>query len=231
MKLREVIEDVETTPGKVFDIGVQLLIVVSLICFSLETLPNLSDVHKSYLRNAEIFFVIIFTLEYLLRVFVAKPRAKFVFSFFGIIDFLSIAPFYLFAGVGTQYLRSLRLLRLVRTLKLVRYSDAAKRLHRALLVAKEEIVLYLVFTVFLLFFASVGIYHFENPAQPDVFSSIFHCLWWSVTTLTTVGYGDTYPITAGGRIFTFFVLIIGLGVVAVPAGLVASALSTAREDD
>jgi len=98
-----------------------------------------------------------------------------------------------------------------------------------LLIAKEEIILYLMFTILLLFLSSVGIYYFENPAQPEIFSSVFHSLWWSVTTLTTVGYGDAYPITTGGRIFTFFVLIVGIGVVAVPAGLVSSALAEARE--
>ena len=81
----------------------------------------------------------------------------------------------------------------------------------------------------LLFIVSAGIYFFENEAQPEVFNSIFHSAWWSIVTLTTVGYGDVYPITIGGKIFTFFVLIIGVGVVAVPAGLVATSLSKARE--
>ena len=78
------------------------------------------------------------------------------------------------------------------------------------------------------YLSGVGIYYFENEAQPEAFSSIFHSLWWSVITLTTVGYGDIYPITAGGKIFTFFILIIGLGIVSIPAGLIASALSKAR---
>ena len=87
----------------------------------------------------------------------------------------------------------------------------------------------MVVIVILLFIVSAGIYFFENQAQPDVFKSIFHSSWWSIVTLTTVGYGDVYPITLGGKIFTFFVLIIGVGVVTVPAGLVATALSKARE--
>ncbi|WP_411710902.1 potassium channel family protein [Legionella septentrionalis] len=95
--------------------------------------------------------------------------------------------------------------------------------------AKEELVLFLSAALIILFLAGVGIYYFENEAQPEVFSSVFHSLWWAVATLTTVGYGDIYPVTVGGKIFTFFVLVIGLGVVAVPAGMVASALSKARE--
>jgi voltage-gated potassium channel len=86
-------------------------------------------------------------------------------------------------------------------------------------------------TLLLLYLSAVGIYYFEHDAQPDLYSSVFHSLWWAVATLTTVGYGDVYPITVGGRIFTFLVLLVGLGVVSVPAGLVASALSKAREMD
>jgi voltage-gated potassium channel len=82
-----------------------------------------------------------------------------------------------------------------------------------------------------LYLAGVGIYQFEHDAQPEVFSSVFHCLWWATTTLTTVGYGDAFPITAGGRIFTFFVLVVGLAIVAVPTGLMASALTQARDDE
>jgi voltage-gated potassium channel len=114
-------------------------------------------------------------------------------------------------------------------LKLARYSEAVKRFHRAFIIVKEELALFLFIALIVLYLAGVGIYYFENPAQPEAFSSIFHSLWWAVATLTTVGYGDIYPITVGGKLFTFFVLVIGLGVVSVPAGLVASALSKARE--
>ncbi|NAX22288.1 potassium channel family protein, partial [Vibrio sp. V39_P1S14PM300] len=103
--------------------------------------------------------------------------------------------------------------------------------HQAFKIAKEELALFLAVSLIVLYLASVGIYYFENPVQPEVFSSIFHSLWWAVATLTTVGYGDIYPITPGGKVFTFFVLIVGLGIVSIPAGLVASALSKAREMD
>jgi len=90
-------------------------------------------------------------------------------------------------------------------------------------------VLFLCATAVLLYLAAAGIYYFESDAQPEKFGSIFHCLWWAVATLTTVGYGDIYPVTAGGRVFTFVILLIGLGVISVPAGLVASALGRARQ--
>ncbi len=106
-----------------------------------------------------------------------------------------------------------------------------RRYHKAFLIAKEELVLFGTASMIVFYLASVGIYYYENEAQPEVFASVFHSMWWAVATLTTVGYGDIYPITAGGKVFTFIVLLIGLGFVAVPTGLFASALSKAREDD
>jgi voltage-gated potassium channel len=116
-------------------------------------------------------------------------------------------------------------------MKLARYSSAMNRFTRAFKIAKEEIILFSVVTLMLLYLSAVGIYYFENEAQPEAFKSIFHSLWWASSTLTTVGYGDVYPITNGGKVFTFIILMIGLGIVAVPAGLLASALSKARIDE
>ncbi|MCB9854663.1 MAG: ion transporter [Phycisphaerales bacterium] len=228
-RFRSIIESCDTRWGRLFDLAIQSLIVLSLITFSIETLPNLSEDARRWLRYIEIVTVIIFTLEYLLRLMIADRRLRFAFSFFGIIDLLSILPFYLATGVDLRSIRAFRLLRLFRAFKLVRYSRAIRRFHRALHIAREELVLYALVTLLLLYFSAVGIYYCENEAQPDVFASVFDALWWATCTLTTVGYGDVYPITAGGRVFTFFVLLIGLGIVAVPAGLVASALSKARE--
>ena len=120
---------------------------------------------------------------------------------------------------------------MLRILKLIRYSTAARRFHRAFVIAKDELILFFFVTLILLYLSAVGIYYFESTAQPEQFKSVFHSLWWAVVTLTTVGYGDIYPVTVGGRIFTFFVLMVGLGIVAVPTGLVASALSQARSEE
>lgn len=128
-------------------------------------------------------------------------------------------------------LRILRMLRLFRLLKLARYNSAMQRFSNAFFIAKEELVLFGVVTVMLLYLSAVGIYYFENEAQPEQFKSIFHSFWWAIATLTTVGYGDVFPVTVGGRIFTFFILMIGLGIVAVPAGLLASALTKVRKED
>ena len=229
LTIKEIVERADTVAGKAFDLMIQLMIIISLVSFSLETLPGLSDGIKAALRATEIVCVAIFTLEYCLRVIVATDKKGFVFSFFGVIDLLAILPFYLTTGLDLRSLRAFRLLRLVRILKLARYNAAAMRLHRAFIIAKEELMLFLFAALIILYLTGVGIYYFENPVQPDVFSSIFHSLWWAVATLTTVGYGDIYPITVGGKLFTFFILFIGLGVVSMPAGIMASALSEARE--
>ncbi|OSQ40949.1 voltage-gated potassium channel [Thalassospira mesophila] len=216
-------------PRRVIDLFIQLMIVLSIIEFSIETLPDISNETRRLLSAFEIFSVTVFTIEYIARVVFSKDKKAFIFSFFGIVDLLAILPFYLSTGLDLRSIRAFRLLRLIRILKLARYSKAMKRLHLAFMIAKEEIVLFTFVSLLMIYLSGVGIYYFENPAQPDSFKSIFHSLWWAVATLTTVGYGDIYPITVGGKIFTFLILIVGLGIVSIPAGIVASALSKARE--
>lgn len=231
--LKQIVEESNTPAGRAFDLTILTLIMISLFSFSLETMPNLSETTRLWLERFETLSVIAFSLEYLLRVYVASPKKSYVFSFFGLVDLAAILPFFIGLQFDLRSVRALRLLRLFRILKLARYSAADRRFHRALIIAKEEIVLFLGAALIILYLAAVGIYQFENDAQPEAFGSVFHCLWWAVATLTTVGYGDVYPITVGGRIFTFVILVVGLGVISVPAGLVASALAQARkmEDD
>jgi len=124
----------------------------------------------------------------------------------------------------------MRLFRVLRLLKVLRYTKALDRFKKAFRSIKEELILFLLASGVLIYLASAGIYYFERQAQPEAFESVFHSMWWAIATLTTVGYGDIYPVTVGGRLFTTVILFIGLGVVAVPTGLVASALSEAVED-
>ncbi|MGB5645973.1 ion transporter [Muriicola sp.] len=228
-KLRLLIDDNSTPQGKMFDYAIQFLIIASLIAFAVETLPNNEPEVTAFLYVFEVFCVAIFTTEYLLRILIAKKPLKYIFSFYGIIDLFAILPFYLTKAFDLRALRAFRIFRIFRALKLIRYNKAMQRIHIAARLMKEEIVLFLIITGIFTYLTSCGIYFFENEAQPMVFSSIFHSLWWAIVTLTTVGYGDVYPITMGGKIFTFFVLIIGVGIVTVPAGLVSSAVSKARE--
>ena len=227
-KLRTIVEDNTTKKGKIFDYFIQLLILISLVSFAIETLPELSDQYRYLLSIIEIICVLIFLIEYILRIYVSKKPLSYVFSFYGIIDLLAIVPFFLRIAIDLRMLRAFRIFRVFRALKLVRYNRALRRFHIAAGIIKEEFVLFFITTGILIFIAASGIYFFENENQPELFKSIFHSLWWAIVTLTTVGYGDVVPITTGGKIFTFFVLILGVGVVTVPAGLVASALSKAR---
>lgn len=174
--LRKIIIESDSRQGRIFDIFIQVLIVISLITFSVDTLPNKAEFTARILRSIEIITVSIFTIEYLFRVILSERKLKFVFSFFGLVDLLSILPFYLAVGLD---LRSLRALRLLRLFKLFRYSKTIRRMKVALSIARQELVLFFSLTCILLYLSAVGIYYFENAAQPESFSSIFSSLWWA----------------------------------------------------
>ncbi len=214
-----------------WELAIKVLIVVNMIAFAIETTRNLSDMSRQILWAIEVVSVLIFSVEYVVRIMLSRPRLRYAISFFGIIDLLAILPFYLGLVVDLRSLRALRLMRLFWLLKLMRYSEAAQRFQRAFEIAREEIVLFGAMAAIHLYLAAVGIHYFENEAQPEKFGTVLDSLWWAVVTMTTVGYGDAYPITAGGKIFTFFVLLIGLGFVAVPTGLIVSAMSKARAEE
>ncbi len=228
-RLKEIVEDNTTRLGKIFDYSIQALIIISLIGFATETLPELSEESRNVLQLIELFSIVIFSIEYVLRIYVADKKVAYIFSFYGIIDLIAILPFYLSFFIDLRALRVFRIFRIFRALKLVRYNKAMRRFGVATKIVREEMVLFFICTLILIFLVSAGIYYFENEAQPEAFKSVPHSLWWAIVTLTTVGYGDVYPITMGGRFFPFFVLIIGVGIVTIPAGLVATALQKARE--
>jgi voltage-gated potassium channel len=208
---------------------IQALIILSLVAFSVETLPSVTPEVMVWLHFFEVSTVIVFTIEFFVRLLWSRPRGTYAFTFMGIIDLISILPFYLALGIDLRSIRALRLLRLFRLFKLARFSSAMDRYVEAFREIKEELTLFGVTALITIYISSVGIYYFEHEAQPEAFASVFDAMWWSVVTLTTVGYGDVYPVTAGGKIFTTFVVLVGLGVVAVPTGLFASALSKLKD--
>ena len=214
-----------------FEKLIQILIVISLISFAFETLPNLSTTWQTVLKFTEIIIVLIFTIEYIIRISLCRPRLKYIFSFYGVIDILAILPFFLTAGIDIKSIRAFRLLRLLRFVKLLKYNKAIRRLRDALIDAKDELILSGIVAGILLYLASIGIYYFEEEAQPDSFGSVFHSMWWAVCSLTTVGYGDVKPITVGGKIFTGIVLIIGGGIVAMPTAILASSFNNAKKKE
>ena len=232
MDLKRLVQDTDTKAGRWFDRAVMALIVLSLVTFSVETLPNLPPDVAEILWWTEAVIVILFTIEYGLRLVVAEHRWRFARSFFGVVDLAAILPFYLsFGVVDLRAVRAFRLLRLLRILKLARYGRVMHRLRRALVIMREELILFISVAIVLIFLSAVGVYYFERESQPESFASVFHSLWWAFVTLTTVGYGDMYPITVGGRIFTVLILLVGLGLVAAPAGIFASALAQARREE
>ena len=214
-----------------FEKLIQILIVISLISFAFETLPNLSTAWQTVLKLTEIIIVLIFTIEYIIRISLCRPQLKYIFSFYGVIDILAILPFFLTAGIDIKSIRAFRLLRLLRFVKLLKYNKAIRRLRDALIDAKDELILSGIVAGILLYLASIGIYYFEEEAQPDSFGSVFHSMWWAVCSLTTVGYGDVKPITVGGKIFTGIVLIIGVGIVAMPTAILASSFNNAKKKE
>ncbi|WP_028891474.1 ion transporter [Tenacibaculum sp. 47A_GOM-205m] len=228
-QIKNIVEINDNYKSRLFSFVIQALILISVVTFSIETIPDLKPQTRYILKSIEVFCVIVFTIEYVLRIYVAENKKNFIFSFYGIIDFLAILPFYMSFGVDLRSLRALRFLRLFRILKLVRYNRAIDHFTKAMKIAKEEILLFLFITLILIYFSAVGIYYFENEAQPEHFASVFDSLWWAIITLTTVGYGDVYPITMGGRVFTFCILMIGLGIVAIPTGIISSALTKSIE--
>ena len=227
-KIDKLVETRESKAGLYFDYAIQVLILLSVASFTIETLPDLETEIINYLETFELVCIVIFSLEYLIRLYIAKRKLKFIFSFYGIIDLLAILPFYLTLGFDLRSARVLRFLRLFRLIKLIRYNKAIRRFQNAFMMIKQELIMFSVVSLILFYLSAVGIYYFENSVQPEAFSSIFSSLWWSVVTLTTVGYGDIVPITFGGRIFTFIVLMIGLGIIAIPSGMISSALTEAR---
>lgn len=230
-KIENIVESRETKAGRYFDYVIQALIFLSIVSFSIETIPDLSEDTRQTLYYIEVVCITIFSIEYLARIYLAKNKLKFIFSFFGLIDLIAILPFFLSFGFDLRSARILRFLRVFRLLKLARYNSAIQRFLVAFKMIREELIMFGAVALILIYLSAVGIYYFENEAQPEQFSSIFSSLWWSVVTLTTVGYGDVYPITIGGRIFTFVILMIGLGIIAIPSGMISSALTEARRQE
>jgi voltage-gated potassium channel len=233
--LRQTVEEQDTWEGRAFDIFIQILIVLSLISFSFQTLPNLSESWERRLWLFEIFTVGIFTIEFALRWLVSTDKKKYWKSGWTYIDLLAIAPFYISLALSSygirmdgRWLRVFRLLRVFRTFKLLRFGSAVDRLTTAFHLIWKELVLFLSVALILIYVAGVLIYYVENLAGSKDFQSVFDGLWWAVVTLTTVGYGDIVPVTPLGRLLTFFILLIGLGIIAVPSGLLAAALSQAH---
>ena len=215
-------EGTHPTLGRAVVLGVAGLILLSTALITLETMPALRG--EPVLRAAGIIVAALFAVEYAARLWSAPDPLRYATSFWGVVDLLAAVPPLLLLAPDLQSVRALRLLRLLRLLKLARLSRAMDRIGAAFLATRDELAVFALIAAITIYLAAVGIHHFEGAAQPEAFGSIPAALWSALATLTTVGYGEAYPVTAGGRIFTGLVLLVGLGIVAVPAGVVTSAL-------
>jgi len=165
-KLKDLIENRDTRSGALFDYLIQILIILSLLSFAVETFPDLSEKTISILEGFELICIVIFTAEYILRLIVADKALSYFKSFYGIIDLLAILPYYLFPMFDLRFIRAFRVFRIFSSLKLIRYNRALRRFKIAYNLIHEELILFFIFTTIILFFGAVGIYYFENPVQP-----------------------------------------------------------------
>lgn len=227
-RLYALLEDSDSVRARLDDYLLSTIIVLNVAAVILETLPAFKP-YLWWFALFELFSIVVFTAEYLLRLWVITCHPRFSHPVWGrlrymmtplaIIDLLAILPFYIPAVLPD--LRFLRLLRLLRIFKLARYSAALRTIGSIFWSKREELIITLFATIFLLIFSSSIVYYVENEAQPEVFSSIPAAMWWGVATVTTVGYGDIYPVTPLGKFFTGLIALLGVGIFALPAGILA----------
>lgn len=220
--------------SRIFDFSIMWLIILNVIVLVLESMPSLKTGYESYFHYFEIFSIIIFTIEYVLRIYVSNithpsgnhfySALKFIFSTFGIIDLLAIMPFYLpfIIAVDLRILRILRLMRLFRIFKFGRYYSSFNLIIEVLKERKNELRITLFLTFLVLLISSFLMYYIEGDVQPEAFPSVPASLWWAIATLTTVGYGDVYPVTDTGKFISGLIALLGIGLVALPTGVIGA---------
>lgn len=225
-ELYEIIFEADTPGGKLFDVVLLFVILLSVILVILESVPSIAVNNLQTLHILEWVITGIFTAEYFLRIWIIKKPIRYIFSFYGIIDFLSVIPTYLsLIIVGSHSLvviRMLRLLRIFRILKLTRYTSASRSLGRAMWASREKISVFIFLVIILVIIIGTIMYLVEGESHG--FSSIPRGIYWAVVTLTTVGYGDISPETSLGQFLASIVMIMGYAIIAVPTGIVTSEL-------
>jgi voltage-gated potassium channel len=213
-----------------FDKFIYALIIANVLAMILESHVSIREVYHAYFYVFEFVSIIIFSFEYLYRIGVGfrddgmKGVSKYVFSTFGLIDLISILPFYLnqVIRVDGRFVLILRLFRLTRIFKLGRDSASLKLFVQALSAVRNELKFTLFLSILTILFSASAIYFLESEAQPEKFSSITESIWWATVSLATVGYGDVYPITVGGKAFAAVISLVGIGVVAIPTGIISA---------
>jgi voltage-gated potassium channel len=228
-KIHEIIFEADTPMGKLFDILLLVMILLSVTVVMLESVESYRLKWAWLFDLLEWGFTILFSIEYLLRIYSVKNPLKYIFSFYGIIDLLSLVPSFIGIGLGAnnissiKNIRTIRLIRIFRILKLIRYVKEAAALKKAFIASKQRIVIFLLIVVSIAILMGTIIYMLEDPK--DGFTSIPRSIYWAIVTLTTVGYGDIAPQTPLGQFFASIIMILGYSIIAVPTGLISVELS------
>lgn len=218
---------------RVFEFTLIIIIILNILAIILESVKEIREEYGTLLHQFEIFSVLFFTVEYIARIYSivehpkykhpVKGRLKFMRSTMAIIDLFAFLPFYLiFLPLDLRFIRIIRLLGLFRMFKIARYLQALNLFKKVLYERKEQLVLSIIFILFILVIISSVMFYVEHPVQPEKFSSIPATMWWGVATLTTVGYGDLVPVTTPGKFLGGMFAIVGIGLFALPAGILSS---------
>ncbi|MBQ9207227.1 MAG: ion transporter [Treponema sp.] len=242
----EIIEKAEKgdIASMIFDFFIMILICLNSLSVFIETFP-ISDKTEELLYKIEFFSIIIFSIEYLLRVWTAnflyenkpflKARFKYIFSFMALIDLFAILPFYIpfIVKVDLRMLRMLRLIRLSRIIKVNRYTTALYKVLNVVRRKSSELISAIFILFILMLISSILIYYIESPSQPEVYKNALSGLWWSIAIFTSVWLGDIYPITTAGKILCALMAIFGVAIIAVPTGIISSGFveGSSEEDD
>lgn len=233
-KLFDIIFEADTPYGKLFDIALLFLILISVGLVMLESIPAINARYHLVLIISEWTLTTLFTVEYILRLYCVKNRWKYFFSFYGIIDLLSILPFYLGLFFETSKyfssIRILRLLRIFRIFNLTRFTRGKNILVVGLKESRDKIIVFLSFVILIVVVIGSVMYMVEHDHPESGFTSIPISIYWAIVTLTTVGYGDVSPVTGLGQFLASLVMIIGYGIIAVPTGIVTMEMNKASNN-
>ena len=232
-RVKTIIFGTETKGGRLFDLTLLWAIIISVVVVFIESVPSIKALNPGLFTQVEWVLTIIFSIEYILRVWSTDKTKKYIFSFWGVVDLLATLPAYLALFItGSQYfiiVRGLRLLRVFRILKLTRYNKEASTLVLALRRSRHKISVFLLFVVLIVFIMGTIMYVIEG--QTNGFNSIPESVYWCIVTITTVGYGDIVPKTVLGKIFSSLSMIIGYAIIAIPTGIVSVALNEQNKEE
>ncbi|MFK7947660.1 MAG: ion transporter [Saprospiraceae bacterium] len=234
-RIHTIIFETDTSLGRIFDITVLIAIILSVLVVMLESVKSIDEKYDNLFYIIEWFFTIIFTIEYILRLYAVKKPWKYATSFYGIIDLLAILPMYILVILPYQMnylliIRILRLLRIFRIFKLVHYLNEGKVLMNALRASVAKITVFISFVILLVMVFGSILYVIEGNENSEQFTSIPRSIYWAIVTITTVGYGDISPVTPLGQTIAAIIMLLGYAVIAVPTGIVSLELANASDD-